>query len=57
MQKKSIIKYRKWEVVYENDYTISTWKYNSKISLVNPVEVSIKYKNDTEPIKKQRKKN
>ena len=34
----------KWEMVYENETTISTWKYDSKITTFGPVEVDIKYK-------------
>jgi hypothetical protein len=56
---KKIDSHRKWEVVYEDDFSISTWKYNSKISWVNPVEVSIKHKDEpkeTKPTKKRNKK-
>jgi hypothetical protein len=35
---------KKWERIYEDEDTISIWKYNSKISMVNPYEVEIKYK-------------
>lgn len=34
----------KWEIAYENEETISIWKYNSSISTSGPVEVEIKYK-------------
>jgi hypothetical protein len=34
----------KWEHVYEDEDTISIWKYNSKITTAGPVEVEIKYK-------------
>ena len=27
---------RKWEKVYEDEDSISIWKYDSKISLINP---------------------
>jgi hypothetical protein len=43
----------KWEVKYEDDFTISIWKYNSKISRVNPYEVTVEYKGDTETKKKR----
>ena len=56
MDKKNISVHTKWEVVYEDDFTISTWKYNSKISRINPVEVSITYKNEPPETKKRKKK-
>ena len=56
MVKKDTSSHKKWEVVYEDDFTISTWKYNSKISWINPVEVSIKYKNEPPETKKRNKK-
>lgn len=34
----------KWEQVFEDDETISVWKYNSDISAHGPVEVEFKYK-------------
>ena len=34
----------KWEHVYEDEDTISIWKYNSKITTAGPVEVEIKDK-------------
>jgi len=43
----------KWEVKYETEHTISTWKYSSKISRVNPYEVVIEYKGEPE-IKRKR---
>lgn len=45
---------RKWEHVYESDDSISIWKYDSRISLINPYEVEIKYK--TESTSKRGKK-
>jgi hypothetical protein len=39
----------KWEIVYENEYTISTWKYDSKITTNGPVSVEQKYKRGYEP--------
>jgi hypothetical protein len=48
MSKKPTIKNeidpKKWERIYEDEDTISIWKYNSKISMINPYEVEIKYK-------------
>jgi hypothetical protein len=41
---KTLIKPTKWEHVYEDDETISIWRYNSKITIAGPVEVEIKYK-------------
>jgi hypothetical protein len=41
---KNEIEPKKWERIYEDEDTISIWKYNSKISMVNPYEVEIKYK-------------
>lgn len=34
----------KWERVYEDEDTITIWKYNSNITTAGPVEVEIKYK-------------
>jgi hypothetical protein len=34
----------KWERIFESEETISIWKYDSKISRINPYEVEIKYK-------------
>ena len=60
MIKKSInkneIEYKKWERVYEDEDTISIWKYNSKITIAGPVEVEIKYKRGyvaPKPVKKK----
>jgi hypothetical protein len=50
------IEHRKWEVVYEDDYTISIWKYDTKKnSATNPYEVEVKYKKEpvTETTKKK----
>ena len=43
----------KWERVYESEFTISIWRYDSKISKINPYEVEIKYKNEKETKKKK----
>ena len=43
------IQHRKWEVIYEDDYTISIWKYDTKKnSANNPYEVEVKYKKANE---------
>ena len=41
---KPIDKPTKWEVVYEDEDSISIWKYNSKITTRGPVEVEYKWK-------------
>jgi len=50
------VEHKKWERVYEDKYTISTWRFNSKISLINPYEVETKYKNEKESSTKRRGK-
>lgn len=49
MAKKQGEEHRKWERVYEDEETISIWKYDSKVSMVNPVSVEIKYKKPPVP--------
>lgn len=50
------VEHKKWERVYEDEDSISIWKYDSKISLINPYEVEIKYKNEkTVPSKRKGK--
>jgi hypothetical protein len=45
MNKKSVTTdHKKWEKIYEDSDSISIWRYDSKISLVNPYQVEIKYK-------------
>lgn len=34
----------KWEVMYEDEDTISIWKYNSNKNPYGPIEVEYKYK-------------
>jgi len=46
----------KWEHVYEDEETISIWKYNSKVTTAGPVEVEIKYKKGYVPPKPVKKK-
>ena len=41
---KEVVKPTKWEVVYEDDETISIWRYNTKKTTFGPVEVEYKYK-------------
>jgi hypothetical protein len=53
---KSTEKPTKWEHVYEDEETISIWKYNSNISTSGPVEVEIKYKKGYAPPKPIKKK-
>ena len=52
----SKVVHRKWETVYEDEYTISIWKYDSRKSNVNPYEVEIKHKKEVEVVPKTRKK-
>lgn len=46
----------KWEQVYEDEETITIWRYNSNITTSGPVEVEIKYKRGYVPPKPERKK-
>ena len=50
------IKPTKWEQVYEDEETITIWRYNSNITTSGPVEVEIKYKRGYVPPKPERKK-
>lgn len=53
---KTPIKPTKWEHIYEDDETISIWKYNSNVTTAGPVEVEIKYKRGyvaPKPVKKK----
>lgn len=34
----------KWEIKFEDEETISIWRYNSEITTNGPVQVEIKYK-------------
>lgn len=36
--------HKKWERTFEDEYSISIWKYDSKKSMINPYEVEIKQK-------------
>jgi len=42
--KQNNTKSTKWEQVYEDEETISIWKYDSNISTSGPIEVDLKYK-------------
>lgn len=44
INQKEVVKPTKWERVYEDEDSISIWRYNSKITIAGPVEVEIKYK-------------
>lgn len=46
---KEQLKPTKWEVVYEDDESISIWKYNTKITTKGPVEVEYKWKKTFNP--------
>lgn len=52
---KEQIKPVKWEVVYEDDESISVWKYNSKITTKGPVEVEYKWKKNFNPWNQKKK--
>jgi hypothetical protein len=39
---------KKWERIYESEETIRIWKYDSEISTINPYEIEIKYKKESE---------
>ena len=53
MAKKIITtEHKKWERVYEFDDYTTIWKYDSKKSLINPVEVEIKYKSERKKVSK-----
>jgi len=43
-EKKPEPKPTKWEVVFEDEETISIWRYNSKKNPFGPVDVEYKYK-------------
>ena len=53
---KNDIEPKKWERTYEDEDTISIWKYNSNISVINPYEVEIKYKRPVVKTKKVTRK-
>ena len=49
VSQKDTPKQTKWEVVYEDEESISIWKYNSKITTSGPVEVEYKWKRSFNP--------
>ena len=53
---KEVIKPTKWERDYEDEDSISIWRYNSKITTTGPVEVEQKYKRGyVHPLDKKKK--
>ena len=52
---KEVIKPTKWEVVYEDEESISIWRYNSKITIAGPVEVEYKWKRSFNPWNQKKK--
>ena len=52
---KTPIKPTKWEHVYEDEETISIWRYNSKITIAGPVEVEYKWKRHYNPWNQKKK--
>jgi len=53
---KSTNKPTKWEQVYEDEETVTIWRYNSNITTSGPVEVEFKYKRGYVPPKPEKKK-
>ena len=53
-KKKEEIEHKKWERIYEDDETISIWRYDSKKSMINPYEVEIKYKVERKGVKRSK---
>lgn len=46
----------KKQIVFEDEETITTWKYDSSVTTFGPVEVDVKYKKNyvwTDPTKKK----
>ena len=56
MEKNKTLNNFKWEVISENDVAKFIWKYNSKISSINPNEVEVKYKSNELPVGKKVKR-
>lgn len=52
---KEVIRPTKWEVVYEDEDSISIWRYNSKITTAGPVEVEYKWKRSFNPWNQKKK--
>ena len=55
LNQKEDIKPTKWEVVYQDEDSISIWKYNSKITTAGPVEVEYKWKKHFNPWNQKKK--
>jgi hypothetical protein len=55
VNQKEVIKPTKWEVVYEDEDSISIWRYNSKITTAGPVEVEYKWKKHFNPWNQKKK--
>lgn len=47
---------KKWEIVYEDEETISVWKYNTSIFKNGPISTEIRYKNGFKYPTEQKKK-
>lgn len=47
---------KKWEIVYEDEETISIFKYNTAIFKNGPISTEIKYKNGFKHPAEQKKK-
>jgi hypothetical protein len=56
MEKNKTLNNFKCEVISENDVAKFIWKYNSKISSINPYEVEVKYKSNELPVGKKVKR-
>ena len=55
VNQKEVIKPTKWEVVYEDEDSISIWRYNSKITTAGPLEVEYKWKKHFNPWNQKKK--
>jgi len=55
VNQKEVVKPTKWEVVYEDEDSISIWIYNSKITTAGPVEVEYKWKKHFNPWNQKKK--
>lgn len=56
MASQSNSKPTKWEIKFEDEETISIWKYDSSVTTFGPVQVEIKYKPGYKPPVPQKKK-
>lgn len=55
VNQKDTPKQTKWEVVYEDEESISIWKYNSLKTSFGPVEVEYKWKRSFNPWNQKKK--